>query len=509
MFQFLNPIWLFAGAAIIIPVVIHLWNIRPGKVLKVGSISLIDASSRKSSRSFKLLDIPLFILRCLLLVLLALLLALPVWQKHITLTKAKGWILIPKETFTTTYAKFKPRIDSLTKAGYEFHYFDRSFPKSNLTQILLHPKDSIRKDTAAYAPDYWNLVRQLDAKAASSLPLYVFTSNQAQYFTGAKPQVALNLHWQTYTPADSVSAWIQQAYFTSNKNIRVVQGNGTASGITYSYANIQQGNQPNSAYVVSFNNGQPTISLKDKSNTAIAVDTATLRIAVYTDNYTADAAYLQAALKAVSQFTQRKAVVKQYSNAQAIPAGQTWLFWLSDRPVTNRLLQAGNNILVYEKGKTSTTDSWIDNGSEFSTASQQSQKVVLFKLIRSNSIQPPVWRDGYGRAVLNKQQQGQHTIYHFYSRFNPVWNDLVWSSDFPNWLLKLTTGDDISADKRYDKRVLTQQQLMPLISTEMHETVTKVTGYNDLTHYFWLALVLLFLAERWLANRTQNTVTNG
>ncbi|QJD95100.1 hypothetical protein HH214_04010 [Mucilaginibacter robiniae] len=508
MFQFLNPIWLLAGTAVIIPVVIHLWNIRPGKVLKVGSISLIDAASRKSSRSFKLLDIPLFILRCLLLITLALLLALPVWQKHLTLTKAKGWILFPKETFTATYRQFKPRIDSLTKAGYEFHYFDRNFSKSNLQQILLHPQDSIRKDTAAYTPDYWNMLRQLDTKVASSLPLYVFTPNRASYFTGNKPQVALNLHWQTYTPADSASTWVQQAYFTGNKNIRVVQGNGTTTGITYRYANIQQGNQANSAYSVNVNNGQPTVSLKDQANTAAAIDTTTLRIAVYTDNYTTDAAYLQAALKAVSQFTQQKSMVKLYSNAQAIPAGQTWLFWLSEKPISSRLLQQSKNVLTYEKGKIMTVRSWMDNSNEFSTASQQVQKVALFKMVSSNRRESPIWRDGYGHAVLGLKLQGTHQAYHFYSRFNPAWNDLVWSSEFPNWLLQLLTGNTVPVNKRFDKRVLTHEQLMPLISTETHETVTKITGYQDLTHYCWLVLILLFLAERWLANRTPKTATH-
>src|SRR3954464_3767664 len=97
--MFLNLIWLFAIAAVVIPVAIHLWNIRPGKVLKVGSISLIDPASRKSSRSFKLLDIPLFILRCLLLLALALLLSMPVWQKKLQAAKVKGWVLVPKESF--------------------------------------------------------------------------------------------------------------------------------------------------------------------------------------------------------------------------------------------------------------------------------------------------------------------------------------------------------------------------------------------------------------------------
>src|SRR5476651_1205398 len=101
-----SPIWLFALAAIGIPVIIHLWNIRQGKTLKVGSIALFTQSSPKSSRSFKLMDVLLLLLRCLLLILLAILLAMPLWQQHLQNTKAKGWLLIPKEHLTQAYQHF-------------------------------------------------------------------------------------------------------------------------------------------------------------------------------------------------------------------------------------------------------------------------------------------------------------------------------------------------------------------------------------------------------------------
>src|ERR1700761_6416722 len=221
--MFLNPVWLFAIAAVVIPVAIHLWNIRPGKVLKVGSVSLINTASRKSSRSLKLLDVPLFFIRCLLLMVLALLLAAPLWQKKLLTNKVKGWILIPRGNLQVAYTKFKTRIDSLTNAGYELHYFDRGFPKSDLKQVLLHPKDSI-VNTETQPANYWTLARQLDTLVTSTLPIYIFTPNQAAYFTGEKPQVALNLHWQTYTPADSTGTWIQSAGFNNNNAIRIVQG---------------------------------------------------------------------------------------------------------------------------------------------------------------------------------------------------------------------------------------------------------------------------------------------
>ena len=501
MFQFLNPIWLFAAAAVAIPVAIHLWNIRPGKVLKVGSISLMDAASRKSSRSLKLLDIPLLIMRCLLLVVLALLLAAPLWQKRLQSTKVKGWVLIPKETLQEAYPKFKSRIDSLTNAGYEFHYFDRGFPKSDLKQILANAKDSIANASTKQV-NYWGLINQLDTVVTPALPVYVFTPNQANYFKGQKPEVALNLHWQTYTAKDSTNTWIQGAWFNSNNTIRVVQGNSKPSGTTYTNADIKSGN---SLYNVTINNGRATVSLKNGDQQQVVVDTTTLQIAVYADN-NIDAGYLKASLQAVSQFTHRKISIKQYADANAIPAGQSWLFWLSEKSINNNTLQLSHNIFRYKKGKVISSDSWLNNGSIFSVALQQEQKIGLYKLIEANSTGDNIiWRDGFGHPVLDLQKDGQTSIYNFYSHFDPAWNDLVWSNEFPGWMMELIIENNAGSIAKYDKRVLDQQQIMPDIINETHTSAVKTAGFSNISNYFWLILALLFFAERWMANKTQTT----
>jgi hypothetical protein len=508
LFQFLNPIWLFAAAAVVIPVAIHLWNIRPGKVLKVGSISLMDAASRKSSRSFKLLDIPLFILRCLLLALLALLLALPVWQKKLQAARVKGWVLIPRETFRESYPKFKPTIDSLNKAGYEFHFFNKGFAKSDLNEILAHPNDSV--STLNTKPvNYWGLINQLDTLVTSSLPLYIFTPGQAPYFKGQKPEVSLNLHWHTYIPADSTRSWIDGAWFNNDNTIRVVQGNSGPSGTSYSYATIKSGDQPASPFTVNVNNGRPVVSLKKGDLAPVPVDTATLRIAIYKGNNTADAAYLNAALQAVNRFMQRKTTITEYNDPDAIPPAQSWLFWLSEKPVNPKLIQQNQNIFLYQKGSVINADSWLSNSSDFSVALQQGHKIALYKWIAATPAGASViWRDGFGHPVLTAQKQAQNNIYNFYSRFNPAWNDLVWSDEFPAWIIKLLIGNE-QATGKYDKRMLDRQQIIPVNNSQIHTAVIKTTGFTNLTHYFWLALLLLFFAERWMANKTQNITTNG
>ncbi|MCO5935774.1 BatA domain-containing protein [Mucilaginibacter sp. RB4R14] len=482
--QFLNPIWFFALAALSIPVIIHLWNVRPGKTRKVGSISLITEASKSSSHSLKLLDILLLILRCLLLALLAMLLASPVWQKVALTQKVKGWLLVPKENFKEIYQKFKPVVDSLNKAGYEFHYFNRGFAKNDLKKLLT---DTTIKDTAAKA-NYWSIIRALDSKVSSAMPLYVFTPNGMNYYKGSKPQVNLNLRWQTYTAADSVSKWIASASLTNSGSIKVTVGNSNPAGTSYSNQILQ--NDGSGDMSVSTQNGQPSVSLKGANS--IAVDTSATRIAIYTDKYAVDAGYLKAALFAAVNFSGRKAVVKQYSSSLQIPGEQTWLFWLSEKPVSSSAKNS-NHIFKYEAGKVIDVHTWIEPG-----------QIALAKSINPKKNEEAIWKDGFGKPVLGLAGN----TYHFYSHFNPLWNELVWSDAFPKMILKLIEKDVVQP-AQYDKRVLSNTQIQPNKVTE-NKTISsaKSTERIALSHYFWLLLIAMFIAERILAHKTK-TISNG
>lgn len=505
--QFLNPIWLFAIAALSIPVIIHLWNIKPGKTLKVGSITLMTAAAQKSSRSFKLNDVLLFLMRCLLLALLAFLLAMPVWQQYLSAAKTKGWLLIPKESIKEGHNKFKPTIDSLTKAGYEFHYFNKGFTKADLKQVLT---DSAAQ-TKAEPANYWSLIAQLNNQLPAAMPVYLFTSNQARHFAGNRPSIASNIHWQTYTPADSVNTWIESAWFTNTNAIKVVEGNSKPSGTYFTNYNIQSGGGANAAFTVNINNGKPEISLKNGGQRAIPIDTNSLRIAIFTDKHSTDATYLKAALEAVSNFSGRKTSIKQYNDAGQIPAGQNWIFWLSEKPVDVNSLKKTINILNYEPGQVNSMASWIKTNGAFSVTGQQ-RFPALYKLVKGEvANSQPIWLDGYGNTVLDIQQNQHTTSYHFYSRFNPSWNELVWSDGFPKLLLKLMTGENNDEQiVQHDRRVMDQQQLMPdVIPSVKNLDGHKITIQTDLTHYFWLALVFVFFIERWLAHKNKLVPKHG
>ena len=481
---FLHPIWFLALAAISVPVAIHLWNVRRGKTLKVGSIALIIAASQKRSLSVRLNNVLLLLLRGLLLILLAFILAMPLWSRNSNASKSKGWILIPKGSVKEVYQRFKPKVDSLTKVGFEFHYFNKGFAKEDFNKAL--------SDTTNYQnsnASYWTLAQQLNGQIAPSLTAYIFSSNNAIHFTGEKPQVSLNLHWQIYTSTDSASRWIEKAWLTNTGYIKVVEGNSNPSGTSYKSYTIRSGDQSTN-FAVHTDNGKLSVGFKNSNETA-PVDTSIWRFAIYADKNSPDAGYLKAALQSIIQFTSHKAVIKQYNEAGQVPSKQNWLFWLSTKPM-NKQAQY-DNLFIYENGKISHSYSWIEAG-------PSNQKIGSYKSFIANDKGFAVWKDGFGNPVLSLEKQSGGNLYHFYSRLDPSWSDLVWSDEFPKMLLKLIVGPNKEPDPKYDKRILSDQQIMPVITNESTVSVEKVADHIDLTRYIWLLLALMFFAERSLAH---------
>ena len=494
--HFLSPLWLFAVAAVSIPVIIHLWNIRPGKTLKVGSISLIEASSRKRSRSFKLLDLLLLLLRCLFLVILAFVLAMPYLKKQPDVTKSKGWLLIPKESFKETYQKFKSTADALLKSGYELHYFDNNFPKTDLQKALA--------DTAKLTDDnmvsYWNLIRQLDQQVPAGLNVYLFTPNTLAHFTGSKPEVALKLNWQTYIPADSNRTWIKSAWFTANKDVHVVHGTSKPSGTFYSTQNVSSGAETGSPFNITVNSGQATVSLKTGDQKPVVIDTTSLKVEVYAGDNSLDAGYVKAALESITQFTQRNITVKPYANNANVVVKNDWLFWLSDKALNPNEAAHFKNVLVYEPGKATAVNSWISNSENY-TVTQGQPIIPLYKTITpKNDEGEPVWHDGFGSPVLIRDAANRTVIYHFYNRFNPGWSDLVWNDNFPKLMLQLMVGNE-PAGTGEDYRIADNKAIQPIIVKEAGISAGTHSIDNDVTRYFWLVLALVLLVERWLAYR--------
>src|ERR1700743_2208900 len=114
MLQLLETIWLAAMSGILVPVLVHLWNDRRGKVLRIGSVALLAGASKRMAWRRRISEWWLLVMRGLLLMALALLLAGPYWQRS---PGGKGWVL----TGSAAVGPYRGMIDSLVAAGYEQH----------------------------------------------------------------------------------------------------------------------------------------------------------------------------------------------------------------------------------------------------------------------------------------------------------------------------------------------------------------------------------------------------
>jgi len=508
LLQLLQPIWLIAMAGVAFPVLLHLWNNKQGKVLPIGSIVFLEKGERRQAPSRRLSERWLLLLRCLLLLLLGLLLSGPFWRLSPAGNAKKGWILVEKAGGPVQ--EYKSMIDSLLKAGYEWHEWGKGEAMGAGHERL----------------SYWDLFRMADRDAPAGIPFYVFTSGRRPGYMGRRPATGRMVYWYTYNPfGDSVRYYVAQAWLASPDSIGVLMGSSRSTGGSYSYQVLpaRAGAVGQGTCRIGLTNGDLSVALD--SQPPVRVDTTVLRIQICADKkHDNDSRYLEAAIHALQQFTRRNI---QMSVTGTIPdpalhAGQIrhlsdgairsdWVFWLSSQPVPAGL--ASDNVVCYEPGREIPVDTWI----------QGIPGIAVEKLAgTAPSGSPVIWKDGFGRPILVLETISGRRIFHFFSHFDPAWNGLVWSPRFPVLLQDLLFRNDdvdfISKDRDY--RMLDPAQILPqkISAEEGNAPMAGQPGWPadrrpsdaiDLAPACWVLIFLLFLAERMLSFRSPKLNSYG
>lgn len=498
MFQLLNLIWLIGISGIIIPLLIHLWNVKKGKTLRIGSISLLGESSRQKASSLRLLDLLLLLLRCLLIIFASLLLAEPVWISKKNTDQQKGWILVEEENFPETYSHFQKEIDSLIQAGNELHLFDPDFKAANLNHLkgAVAVKESIKTNLS-----YWSQIRMLNQHIPEGSPAYIFTPNRMNRFKGERPETFTKIIWKTYTPVDSTASWIENAWFNAD-TINAVIAKSSPKGTKRNKVSINPFDR-NSAFRVDIENGKTMLAFRSDSADAqkhLMIDTSTIRIAVLTGNFQKEAEYLKAAIAAIRTYTGRRIELSS-TQAEEIKGTEKIIFWLSEKkPSETQLkkLRAGSSVFIYANGKTETINGRII----LPEHTVQKKAILLHKRIQYPALKKnniAVWEDGFGNPVLDTEMINNIKFYQFYSRFRPEWTELVWDEDFVKMLLPIIIPISQNPESElYDRRSVAETIIIPQQSESLFK-IQKEMDESDLKHAFWTVLMLLFLCERWLS----------
>lgn len=463
---------LIAISAIALPVLIHLWNVHKGKTIKVGSIALLSASSRQRSRSLRIDNWPLLLLRCLLLVLLSLLLTQPFWNKQQKSANA-GWILVPAHQLKNAYAHYGPQIDSLLKAGLEIHNLSARFEAIPLSDTAILPAAN-SNDLQTLSP--WSLLTVLDQQLPASFPVHVFINNRLSQFQGNRPLTHLAIHWNSFAQSDSVQQSIVSSYITADGKVNDLALMSTPQGNYFREDN-------------------------NLSSASIA-DTAAIKIVIYTGPNTTDARYVKAAIDAIGQYSNRKILTTLLSASdQAIAPGQQLIFWLDDKtPATHLLasLTPGGVLFQYDTGKVVKTNSWLNSQHQPLQANSSSK---LYRYAVGHNEGKPLYTLANGQPLLTAEEKDGKYILHFKSRFNPQWNDMVWEERFVKFLLPWVMPEQ-PAVASADIRQVDDQQVIPQRTDEAtHNKTGHVAPQSgtDLSFVLWVLVFILFTIERFFS----------
>jgi len=428
---------------------IHLWNVKQGKTIKIGSIALLGESSRASSKSFKINDWLLLLLRCLLLIILVFLLAQPYLKKIISGKNKTGWVLVDKTIFPSVFKSQRNMIDSLLKKGYEIHDFNYGFAQLTL-------KDTADKGLKEPHPlTHTALLSAANQIVPPGTVVYLFADHRLKHFANELSTVGYNLNWVPLNQTDTLSSWIT-----------------TYAGKKYR----AKSNPSNTTYQ----------ALDPEDDTAI-------NVTIHEARGITDGQYLIAALKAIGSFTGRKIIINPEAGKADIG------FWLSHDVVSANFkssIAPDGALFQYEKGKVISEPSFINlNG----------HHVKLSKRISSTDRNQKIWTDGFGNAILANENTNDLNIYHFYSRFNAQWNELVWDGLFVKAMMPIVIRDKSPADfgfedNQADQRIFSvNQQGTTRINTVKAPAI--ITQNRPLASLLWIAALLLFTTERILSFR--------
>lgn len=463
--------------------------------MKVGSLRWLEASASSRWSSIKLSNFWLLVLRCVILILLAVALAQPVWEHRAPKQQGAKAIVVGEELlYTSALASIKPTIDSLLQRGYTLHAYTPQLEQVTQEvwqQISTRTQDSVV--TSKY--NYWSLLPLLTSKYKNPQDsVLLFTSDQQQYFAGTRPETILqHIRWIPVATDKSIT-WLQAAIQTSPDSLLLLLGHSSREGTSYSKYKAAV-----SAQSINLSGNQQLQRQQDSlqatfsgHSSKVRVHTEPLQVAILSDEaQQAEVRYLRAAIQAISSYTGLPIQVKA-DTAQA-----DWVFWLRNEPLPQSIHQQVRQGLQV----------WVQQGQkpESIKTSFTGAGGASIKMHQLNQ-QPPqqqnqAWTASNGEPILYAEAIGLGKVYTFRSGFSPAWSELGQSAQLPELLLPLLLPQPQAT---YDYRALDEQQLLPQAYMKAAPASTAKTAQTPLLKWFVLAAFALFLIERIIASRRSN-----
>ncbi|MBT9393046.1 BatA domain-containing protein [Hymenobacter sp. NST-14] len=495
--------WL-ALLGLALPLAIYLWNRRPGRVVRVGSVRWLETAANQRLRSLKPEQLLLFLLRSAVLGLLALALAEP--AQRLPPPPRRGQVLLAPGITAAALAPVRDVLDSLRRRGYELRQLAERRPLSapvgwaaiGLGDTTQAPA-RLRVDSVfAPAPNLWHTV-QLAADSLPGRPLVVVASLDLASFRGTRVALPAAVRWLPLPPADS-SRWPVAAWQPHPDSLVVLVAAGTEAAIAYRQVRLRR---PAVGQPLPGSWGSSEIRLTAPRELVVTVNGRRRPLPLltraprwqlsYDAAHAASARVLTAALRAlVPVLPLRPRLV----SGPALPATSDsldWLFWLRDAPLPARWANAPG-LQTWQEAPTGAKGPAI----WFRPAGSGSALAVA----RLDTVSPAgaatLWPTAAGRPLLSWQAPGR---YRLHTRLDAAWSRLADSPELPALLLPLLLPPTPPAFQP-DSRLISLAQLHGPAGTADTEVSAPPAGpTRPLAPWLVLGAGLLFGLERLLAAR--------
>ncbi|RSK31107.1 BatA domain-containing protein [Hymenobacter metallilatus] len=483
--------WL-ALLGVAVPLAIYLWNRRPGRVVRVGSVRWLEAAANRRLRNLRPEQLLLFLLRAALVALLALAVAEPF--QLLPPPPLRGQVLLAPTLTAPDLLPLQSALDSLRQQGYELRQLHARQPVSApLPWSGLGLGDTTK--TVPLRPDsvpvrnLWHSV-QAAADSLPGRPLVVVAPLTLAAFAGTRVPLPPQVRWLPLPLPDS-SRQVVAAWQPRPDSLTVLVATGTEAGVRVqlvrrrwpfagSTLRVAPGvevrtNAAQQLFVTQQGRVQRLAVIRRRPRWHVSPDAA----------HTASARVLVAALRAVGEtlpLPPRLTV-----SASLPPDSVEWLFWLREGPAP-----VISGAQVWQEASA--------GAAVFATRFQPPglpHPIPVQRLDTTARAGSTRWYTASGHALLQEQPAGQ---YRLRTRLDPAWSGLADSPELPGLLLPLllpSSGPSPSPDVR----PLAIAQLQSARPATPNGPAGQAAPRRALAPWLVLVAGLLFAAERLVAAR--------
>lgn len=228
--MFTAPLWLYALAALAIPLALHLWSRRPRQVIRVGSLRHVNDLAEARSWSARLTQPLLLLLRLGIIASVVLALAGPRIGTDRFDGRVSQMVLVEPALLTdSALVRNDPLLDSLTRSRVTVRLLTSGLPRLQLDGWNAEYLVDVPRQQSGRI---WDLLVAADRLTSPGGHLLVIARPRVTWLGGKRPALRAQVSW--HVPIVSERAeWLAGRWPIASDSTLEVSGLGSARGTVY------------------------------------------------------------------------------------------------------------------------------------------------------------------------------------------------------------------------------------------------------------------------------------